>query len=479
MKKRSMTQNAVLNTIKTIMSMIFPLITFPYASRVLQVDNIGKVNYSASIISYFFLLAGLGIKTYAIREGARIRDDRKALEKFTNQMFTINMLSTAVSYLLLVILVYISPKLNSYSELIAIQSIGIIGTTVGIEWLYTINEDYYYITMRSIFVQFVSMILLFALVHTKEDYIVYAGITVFATTASYVFNFFHARRIVRIRLVKNLDLSIHLKPIMILFAMSIATTIYVNSDATMLGALCGDYYVGIYSTSTKMYSILKNVMSACILVALPRLSNCLATSDRGKFEYTAGKILDSCTVILFPAIVGTFMLANNIILILAGKTFGEAAVALKILCISLLFSIFAIYMTNVVLLPAKKEKDIMYATIASAGINIVLNFIFIPLLKHNGAAITTAISEAVVLIWQIIVARKYLRVRIDKKDIGKVMLGCISIVTVCIVVNYINLSLLMDTMFKVGFSVFAYVSVLLLTKHKTVMSFIGRIKEKK
>ena len=266
MNTRSMAKNAALNTIKTIMAMVFPLITFPYASRVLQVDNIGKVNYAASIISYFSLLAGLGIKTYAIREGARIRDNKVALEKFTNQMFTINMVSTVISYLLLAGLVCFAPSLESYKTLIAIQSINIIGTTIGIEWLYTIVEDYYYITMRSILVQFVSMLLLFALVHSKEDYIIYASISVFATTASYVFNFIHARKIVQVKLTKNVDIAKHLKPIMMIFAMSIATTIYVNSDTTMLGILGGDYYVGVYSTSTKMYSILKNVMSASILV---------------------------------------------------------------------------------------------------------------------------------------------------------------------------------------------------------------------
>ena len=81
LKKKSLAKNAMLNSLKTILAMIFPLITFPYASRVLQVENMGKVNYASSIISYFVLLAGLGIKTYAIREGARIRDNKEKLEK--------------------------------------------------------------------------------------------------------------------------------------------------------------------------------------------------------------------------------------------------------------------------------------------------------------------------------------------------------------------------------------------------------------
>lgn len=70
MKKKSLAKNAALNMFKTLMSMIFPLVTYPYVTRILQVENIGKINFSGSVVSYFTLLAGLGISTYAIREGA-------------------------------------------------------------------------------------------------------------------------------------------------------------------------------------------------------------------------------------------------------------------------------------------------------------------------------------------------------------------------------------------------------------------------
>lgn len=393
-------------------------------------------------------------------------------------MLTINIISTVISYFLLAALVYFSPNLSSYKTLIVIQSINIIGTTIGIEWLYTIIEDYYYITMRSILVQFVSMLLLFALVHSKEDYIIYAGISVFATTASYVFNFIHARKIVSVRLTKHIDIAKHLKPIMMIFAMSIATTIYVNSDTTMLGILGGDYYVGVYSTSTKMYSILKNVMSASILVALPRLSNCLATENKEKFQLEAGKILNSFIVLLLPTVVGTFMMSKDIILILAGESFLEASGALQILCVSLVFSIFAVYMTNVILLPAKKEKDIMYATIASAAVNVILNLIFIPWLKHNGAAITTTISEAVVLIWQIVAAKDYMKIRIAKEDISKVLIGCGGIVVVCGILECLKMNLIMDAVLKVSISVLVYAVILILTKHQIAVSFAKFLKKK-
>ena len=113
-KKRSIGINAVLNSVRSIFNILFPIITFPYVSRVLGVKGIGIYNFSNSMVSYFVLIAGLGINIYAVREGAKIRDNRKKINKFSSEIFTINMLSTVLSYVLLFITVVIFAKLHSY-----------------------------------------------------------------------------------------------------------------------------------------------------------------------------------------------------------------------------------------------------------------------------------------------------------------------------------------------------------------------------
>lgn len=92
---------ALLNVFRTVLSIIFPLLTLPYINRVLGIDNIGKINFTTSYINYFILISGLGIATYASREGAKLRGDVTKLNHFANQLFTINLLATGLSYLLL------------------------------------------------------------------------------------------------------------------------------------------------------------------------------------------------------------------------------------------------------------------------------------------------------------------------------------------------------------------------------------------
>ena len=158
MKQRSLGLNAVLNGVKQCCSIVFPLITFPYISRVLGNDGYGKYSFSNSITNYFILLAALGIYTYAIREGAKIRDDQKEVDKFCSQVFSINVCSAVISLLLLGLVVFNSPKLSEYKAYIFIQSTAIIMTLLGTDWVNSIFEDYFYITARYIAVQCVCLI---------------------------------------------------------------------------------------------------------------------------------------------------------------------------------------------------------------------------------------------------------------------------------------------------------------------------------
>lgn len=161
MKKRSLRLNALLNSLRSILNILFPIITFPYVSHVLQVRGIGIYNFSNSIVSYFLLIAGLGINTYAVREGAKLRDNQIKISRFASEVFTINIYSTIISYLLLLLCLFIFSKLHNYLSCILIFSIQIFFTTIGTEWVYQIYEDYSYITLRSILFQILSIILLF------------------------------------------------------------------------------------------------------------------------------------------------------------------------------------------------------------------------------------------------------------------------------------------------------------------------------
>ena len=179
MKKQSIKINAILNTIQSLATMIFPVISFGYASKVLGVEALGQYNFAQSIINYFVLVSGLGISTYAIREGARIRNEKSELSAFVGEVFTINVYSTVISMVVLLLMLHYSKYLSPYSKIILILSMQIIAITVGRNWLFTIYEEYFYITIRTIIFQILNMIFLFCFVHSADDINIYAFVSIF------------------------------------------------------------------------------------------------------------------------------------------------------------------------------------------------------------------------------------------------------------------------------------------------------------
>lgn len=479
-RKKSIGINAVLNIVKQVSSMIFPLITIPYVSRILQVENYGKVTYSSSIISYFNLIASLGISSYAIREGARLRNNKKQLNDLENEIFTINMCSTLVAYLLLFALIFTNKGLANYRILLVIQSVGMLFTTLGADWINSIHEDYFYITIRYIFVQISSLVLLLLLVHNSEDYIIYAAISIFATAGANIFNIIYIRKhYAKLKLVASVKCFRHLKPIFLLFFSYIAMTIYVNSDTTMLGIFENDMAVGIYGVATKIYLAVKQMLNAIVTVTIPQASLYIAYNEKKYYEIIK-KILNILIALVIPCIIGLFWVSKNVILLISGYSYLKAYEPLMILTIALLPAVIAYFFSSCVLLPRKMEKEIMVASIVSAVVNIGLNFIAIPFLSYNGAALTTLCSEYTVLIVMYFYGKKYIKDIVSKKDIFPVIIGCIIISICCVISSKVIEGNIIQLIFSIISSIIGYTIVLILFKHKLIIELkkqiINRVK---
>lgn len=433
--KKSVGLNAVINGFKTILSLIFPLITYPYITRVLQVEAIGQYNFSRSFVNYFYLIAALGVSTYAIREGAQYRDDRERLSKFASDIFSINIFSTIISYLLLYIVIFLSSIVHQNSAIIYILSISMVFTTLGCEWILSIYEEYLYIAIRTIVCLLLSLILMFLFVKTKNDVKIYAAIIVLSQSGANIVNYFEAKKRCNIRFRRNRDALIHLRPIFVLCASSIATTVYVNSDIVVLGFMSSDYHVGIYTISSKVYSIIKQALSAMIIVSIPRFSWLIGQNDIEGYNRLANKIINVLITLVFPCAVGLFALSKNVILTVSTMDYITAVIPLRILCVALLFCMFTWFFTSCILIPHRMEKCVLISTIVAASTNVILNIILIPYLHESAAALTTVIAEATSFIICYIKSRNLARLRINLNTVLSIIVGSIVVYGICVAFN--------------------------------------------
>lgn len=400
MKSKSLKLNFILNSILTMSNMIFPLITFPYISRVLLPVGTGKVAFATSIVTYFSMFAQLGIPTYGIRACAQVRDDKEKLSQTVQELLIINLVMMAFTYGLFFVGLHTVPRMHVDKPLFLIVSTMIFFNSIGMEWLYRGLEEYAYITARSIVFKIVSLMAMFLLVKSQGDYAIYGGVSIFASSASSVLNFINAHKYVSLRPMKVYNFRRHMRPVMIFFAMSCATTIYTNLDTVMLGFIKTDEDVGYYNAAVKIKGILVSVITSLGSVLLPRASYYIEHRLEKDFEQISKKAINFVCVLAFPMMIYFILYAKEGIYFLSGSEYDGAILPMQILMPTILF----IGLTNVmgiqVMVPLGKEKWVLYSVTIGALVDLTINALLIPKMASSGAAIGTLVAEIVVLIYQ-------------------------------------------------------------------------------
>lgn len=481
MKMKSVGINVILNVLRQGLSILFPLITYPYAARVLGTEGMGKVNFGQSIVSYFALIANLGTTSYIVREGSKCKGNKEQLQLVSSEVYSINIIFNIVAYFILVLALLFMPKLWDYRLLIVLQSLSIIFTTIGIDWINTIYEDFVRITIRSIITYIISFVLLFLFVKDESDYYIYALLTVITVAVICISNRFYFRKLINVRFTWKTNIKKHIRPLITLFANSLAVTINTNFDITMLGWMKGDYYVGLYSLSVKVYSVIRNMICAAYNVAIPRLSYYLGNNKLKEYKELNTKIWVCLILLVFPASVWMVFEARQIVQIMGGTAMQGAVFSLQCLAIALIFSTLSGILLNAMNITLSREKENLKVIIYGAVLNIVLNFIFIPLFAHNGAAITTLISEMFVLIFAIKGfpnIEEYLDIKLVKKETIHSILGSIVIIATIYFVNRVVSNVFFQISLGIVLSGIGYILLLIFMKDKFLKEIFACVANK-
>jgi len=476
MKQKSLKINIILNIIRTIMSLIFPIITFPYASRVLLPEGIGKINYVNSIISYFTMLAMLGINTYGTREVARLRDSKEELNQFCSEIFTLNILSTIISYILLFTIIFAVPKFYNYQTLLIYSSITILFTTIGICWLYGGIEEYAYITFRTVLFQIISIILLFVFIKSSEDLLKYLLIGIIGSVGSNILNLLYSKKIIKLRIVKP-NLKKHLKPIILLFSITVISSIYNTLDTTMLGLLSTDEQVGFYSASTKINRMILTVVTSISVVVFPRLSY-YAEKNTSEFIGVINKFLSLILFISIPCCVGLHLLCEPIMLIFSGEKYIPSIPVMKIMNPIIIIVSLSNLIGTQIFIPLKKERITIRAVSIGASFNFILNIILIKKYQSLGAAIATLVAESLVLIHQIICSSKYISLKKEVKNIIQYTISSFFMATLVLILKFNIQNNVLLTILSIICGASSYFIVLVALRNSMTLRIINIVRNK-
>ena len=477
-KVNSLKVNMLMNVILTVSSIIFPIITFPYVSRVVGADGIGKVTFVTSVVSYFSMFAQLGIPTYGIRACAQVRDDKKELAKVVQEIMILNGITCVISYVALGISICAVPRFAEEKLLFVVIGSTILLNALGVEWMYKALEQYSYITIRSLIFKVVALVALFILVRSESDYLLYGAITILASAASNVLNFLNLRKYVDLHPVGNYNIRRHMKMILIFFAMSIATTIYTNLDNVMLGFMKGDTEVGYYTAAVKIKLVLVSVFTSVSTVLLPRASYYVDKGLLEEFYNITKRAMNFVVLIAIPCVVYFIVYAKEGIFLLSGEDFETAILPMQIIMPTLLF----IGITNILgiqmMIPLGKENVVLYSTICGAVVDLVVNAILIPSYGAAGAAAGTLIAELVVLIYQILATKEISKIVLH--GIRWYVIGAATVLSVLcsIWVKLLELHVFVALLISASCFFAVYLIVLVLAKETVVFEVLQIILNK-
>lgn len=473
-KQKSIKVNFLMNAFLTCSNFIFPLITFPYVSRVLLADGNGKINFATAIINYFVLFASLGMPLYGVRTCAVVRDDKKKLSRTVKELFTISLVATILSLAVLIVLIVIVPKFQEYRGLLLVLSSNIWLQMLGMDWLYQALEEYSYITIRSVVFKIVGIVLMFMFVHGHSDYVIYAVITVIGGNGSMILNYIRSFKLVDRVPLSECNLRQHMKPLFGLFLLSAAWSLYANMDTVMLGFLSNDTQNGYFGASVKIKQMLIACISALGTVLLPRLANYFGNGRTKEFYELLRK--DSSFIMVAGCYVVVFCIldADEIICFLSGDAYEPAVPAMRVIMLAVFFSAIYTMLSNNVLVPQGKERVPTYATLAGLVSLTILEIVLIPSMGALGAAIGTTVGEAV----GAMVLCFYLRRELSKIFSGENILKCIvsSMIASCALLlakdflAYDNLFI--QLLLQGGTFTIVYFASLLLMREKFTMSII-------
>ena len=471
----SIKKNFLYSSILTTANYIFPLLTFPYVSRVLGVTNIGICNFIDSIINYFCLFSTMGIGVLGIREVAKCKNSKNDLNVAFNTLFAINTVTTFIVFVLLIIATSYINQLRQHWHLMAIGALKLIMNYMLIEWLYKGLEEFKFVTQRTIIVKLFYVLSVFIFIKNGDDYQIYYFLTVMMVVINALINILYSRKYVKYDF-KQLKINEYIKPYFVLGIWLLLTSMYTSFNTTYLGFVAGETEVGYYSTSAKLYKIVIALFTAFTGVMLPKISNMLSQNKIEEFKLLLLKSNKILILFSIPVIYFAVLYAPTIIFIIAGKGYEGAIIPMRIMMLLIFIIGYEQILVLQALTPLGKDKAILWTSIIGASVGILLNLILVSTYKSVGSAITWFFSEIFVLISAQYFTNKYIGHHFPWKELfSNLLLSLPCAVLFLINVLYIPnryLSIIISSILLLFFMAYRYINLFYSGKNKDFWSQI-------
>ena len=414
-------KNYLYNLSYQILTIILPIITVPYVTRIFTSEVLGNYIFYNSIVSYFSLFAILGIGVYGTKQIAAASD---VSSTFWN-IYAIQLIASILAIVVYLIVAFSIPQMSGVIPLIV--GITLFANMMDISWLFSGKEDFKKITIRNIVVRLIGVISIFTFVKSSDDLYLYVFLIVIFDFLGQFVMWVPAKKFIKRPSFNAKVIKKNLHPIVLLFLPQVAISLYVVLDRTLLGLLGSYSDVGIYEQGQKLISILLKVVSSLGVVMLPRVANLLSERRDKEAQNMVKFSFILYNLIIFPMIFGLISVNEVFVKLFLGQNFQDVKYVLYVIVFNIMFVGWTNILGYQVLVVRNKNKEFMLSTTIPAFVSVAVNIAVIPFFGYIGASITSVVVEILVFAIQWYYSRNIINKNLlFNKDLAKII--CSSLV---------------------------------------------------
>ena len=367
---------------------IFPIITLPYLARVIGVDSFGKIAFASAIIVWFQTIADWGFNFTATRDVAQNRDDKEKVSEIFSNVLWARCLLMVVSFILLLIALFLVPKFRENQTIILISFLIVPGHIMFPDWFFQAMERMKYITILNVLSKLLFTIAVFVFIKEKSDFILQPLFTSlgFLVSGSIAMYLILGKWKIKLKRPSFSAILNTIKGSTDVFFNNILPNFYNSFSVLLLGFWGGPVANGLLDASRRFTSIAHQFMNIISRAFFPFLSRRI---DKHDLFVKINVVIASIGSILL------FLLAPTLIKLFFTPEFHDAILALRITSVSIiLIALSRVYGTNYMIIEGF-EKELRNITFRGTIIGFLISFPLIYYLNFIGAALTLTITQAI------------------------------------------------------------------------------------
>lgn len=470
----SVARNYVYNTILQITNILVPFITVPYLSRVLGPEGVGIVAFSGSIVQYFVLFGVLGLTLYGNRSIAYVAKNAEERSKVFWELVFLKTVTTSLALLAFYLFLSIA-DLENFSVYL-VQSILIIAAALDISWLFMGMEDFEKTVTRSLLMKLIGASLIFILVKSSEDFVLYALIGSGTTLFGQLIMWTYVPKYIEKVSFHSLRFRRHLRGTARLFIPTIAIEVYIVLDKTMIGLISTDAEVGIYEMSQRLVKMALSLVTSMGVVMIPRMSAVVARRDKDLLNSYARRSFHFATygsIFVAAMIIGV---TPDFAPLFFGEAFSKTVDVIRIITPIVVFIAWSNVLGMQLMVPMQLERRLTLSVSLGAMTNFPLNLILIPFFGAIGAAISSVVAELLVTTSMIFLMRKEINICSLFSEFHKHLLSGIASLTCMSMISLLHFSSLLMVFLELVIGTLAYFVMQRVLKTKINSLVIGKLR---